>query len=303
MPVIHWAGWLETRERWIKEGMPPDINEHEYFNTVPQWYSIPVNKNLCPPFEEEVLQETDEYRIRKTGEGIVQQEWKNKSCIPHFVDFTLKTGKDWPEYKKRLQPHPDRIPTDIDLALKKAEESGLPVIFPTASLMGRIRNWMGIANMSYLMYDEPEVYADMMDTLTNLTCWTIDQILSKTTTRPDMAHGWEDICGKSGPLVSPALFRQYVAPGYRKIREKLEGHGVRILSIDSDGYVEPLVGLWLEAGVNCQFPIEIGTWNADPTEFRKKYGKELRIIGGFNKLVLEKGPMVKTILTRLTSGK
>lgn len=291
MPVIHWAGWSETRERWIKEGMPPDINEHRYFNTVPMWYDIPVNLNLYPVFEEEVLQETDEYRIRRTGEGIVQQEWKNKSCIPHFIDFTLKTGKNWPEYKKRLQPHPNRIPTDIDLDLKKAEESGLPIVFPTASMMGWIRNWMGIANMSYLMYDEPEIYADMIDTLANLTCWTIDQVLSKTTTRPDRAHGWEDICGKSGPLVSPAIFKRYVAPGYRKIREKLEGYGVRILSIDSDGYVEPLVGLWLEAGVNCQFPIEIGTWNADPMKFRKKYGKELRIIGGFNKLVLEKGPM------------
>jgi len=105
-----------------------------------------------------------------------------------------------------------------------------------------------------------------------------------------MAHGWEDICGKSGPLVGPEIFKSYVAPGYRKIREKLEVYGVGILSIDSDGDVAPLVGPWMECGVNGQFPIEIGTWNADPMEFRKKYGKELRIIGGFNKLVLEKGP-------------
>lgn len=37
-----------------------------------------------------------------------------------------------------------------------------------------------------------------------------------------------------------------------------------------------------------QFPVEPGTWKANPLEFRKKYGKELRIVGGFNKLVLEK---------------
>ena len=51
----------------------------------------------------------------------------------------------------------------------------------------------------------------------------------------------------------------------------------------------PLVPLWLEAGVNIQFPVEIGTWQADPMEFRKKWGKELRIIGGLDKLELEKG--------------
>jgi uroporphyrinogen decarboxylase len=42
--------------------------------------------------------------------------------------------------------------------------------------------------------------------------------------------------------------------------------------------------------VNVQFPVEIGTWNADPMAYRRRYGRELRIIGGFNKLVLEQGP-------------
>ena len=30
---------------------------------------------------------------------------------------------------------------------------------------------------------------------------------------PDMGFGWEDICGKSGPLVSPAIFDRSVASG------------------------------------------------------------------------------------------
>ncbi|MCX5642195.1 MAG: hypothetical protein NTY10_03020, partial [Candidatus Omnitrophica bacterium] len=257
---------------------PSDFDEREYFNARPHWTFVPVNLNLYPVFEEEILRETDAYRIRKTEEGIVQQEWKNKSCIPRFLEFTLKTARDWPEYKKRLQPHPDRIPSDISQHFKKAEESGLPIVFPSASLMGWIRDWMGIANMSYLMYDD-------------LTCWAIDQVFPKMKTKPDMAFGWEDICGKNGPLVSPAIFKRYVAPGYRKIRGKLEEFGVELLGVDCDGDVAPLLGPWLDSGVNCQFPIEIGTWNADPMECRKKYGKELRIVGGFNKLMLEKGPM------------
>ena len=34
------------------------------------------------------------------------------------------------------------------------------------------------------------------------------------------------------------------------------------------------------------FPIEIGTWQADPLEFRKLYGKELLMLGGFDKRIL-----------------
>jgi len=142
--------------------------------------------------------------------------------------------------------------------------------------------------MSYLMYDAPDVYADMVDTLAELSCWGIDQVIPRMARPPDMGFGWEDICGKNGPLVSPHIFDRCVAPGYRKIRRKLESYGVRLLGVDCDGFVEPLIPNWLAAGVNVQFPIEIGTWNADPMAVRKRFGKELRIVGGFNKLVLER---------------
>jgi uroporphyrinogen-III decarboxylase len=153
--------------------------------------------------------------------------------------------------------------------------------------MGWIRNWMGVENMSYLMHDDPDVYAEMVMTLADLTCWSLDQILPRI--EVDFGFGWEDICGRSGPLVSPDIFRRCVAPGYRKIREKLESYGVRLYGIDSDGDVAALVGPWLEAGVNVQFPVEVGVWKADGMVYRKRYGKELRIIGQFDKLAIERG--------------
>jgi len=143
--------------------------------------------------------------------------------------------------------------------------------------------------MSYLMYDAPDVYADMVDTISDLVCWGIDQVAPRMKQSPDLGQGWEDICFRTGPLVSPSIFDQHVAPGYRKIRRKLEAYGVTLYCIDSDGMVEPLVANWLEAGVNVQFPIEIGAWDADPHVIRRKFGQELRIIGGFNKLALEHG--------------
>ncbi|MCK4909803.1 MAG: hypothetical protein KAS70_07880 [Planctomycetes bacterium] len=178
----------------------------------------------------------------------------------------------------------------MDKQLAEAEALDCPISIEVGSMMGDIRDWMGVVNVSYLMHDDPDVYGDMVNTIADLTCWGVDQVVPKMKSKPDMGHGWEDICGKSGPLVSPKIFKKYVAPGYIKVRRKLEEYGIKLLSIDSDGDVEQLVGPWFEAGVNVQFPIEIGTWQADPMKYRKKYGKELRIIGGINKLELEKGP-------------
>lgn len=288
LPVIHWTAWPETFERWYKEGLPKGTDRYEFFNAVPNWAGVGVNLELYPVFEEEVLQDTDEFRIVRGGDGVIMQEWKRKSCIPHYIDFTLKEAKDWPQFKERLQPTPERVPENLDQQIAEAENSGLPILISTASMMGWIRNWMGVENMSYLMYDAPDVYRDMVNTLADLTCWGIDQVIPRMKTKPDLGFGWEDICGKTGPLVSPPIFEKCVAQGYRKIRAKLDEYGVKLYGLDSDGYVEPLVPNWMDAGVNVFFPIEPGTWGATPEHMRERFGKEMRIIGGFDKLVLEK---------------
>ena len=293
LPVIHWTEWTETRERWYGEGLPRDIDKRvgvrRFLGAVPHWESVGCSIGLFPCFEEEVLEETEEYRIFRDAEGVVKQDWKHKSCIPHYIDFTLKSAAEWPDFKRRLQVDPARIPEDLDERIRRVEASGNAIAIGGGSMMGWIRNWMGVENMSYLMYDDPDCYADMIDTLSDLVCWQIDQVVSRMKTLPDLCHGWEDICGKSGPLVSPAIFEKCVAEGYRKIRRKLDEYGIRLYSIDTDGDIKHLVAHWFDAGVNVQFPVEIGTWNADPMEYRRQLGKGLRIVGGFNKLVLEKG--------------
>lgn len=35
------------------------------------------------------------------------------------------------------------------------------------------------------------------------------------------------------------------------------------------------------------FPLEIGTWGADPVQYRQKYGKDLLIMGDFDKHLLQ----------------
>jgi uroporphyrinogen decarboxylase len=205
------------------------------------------------------------------------------------VDWTFKTADDWPRFKERLQIYPARVPKRLHEQIARAESSGLPIVIFAGSMMGWIRDWMGVENMAYLMFDSPDCFADIVDTLSDLVCWSIDQIVPRMSSKIDMAHGWEDIAGSSGPFVSPDIFDRLVAPGYRKIRSKLEEHDIDIYSIDSDGRVEPLIANWMAAGVNMQFPLEPGTWNCKPEEMRAKFGKELLIQGGFNKLVLERG--------------
>ena len=289
MPVVHWAQWGETHARWVSEGLPADKNVNEFFGVPGIWTGAWYDNALFPKFEWKLIEDRGDSHVFQDQTGVICQAWKKSSNIPHYMDFTLKTPQDWEKhYKWRLQPDPKRLPTPENLAnnIRHNNECGLPVAFGTGSLMGWIRDWMGVENLAYFQHDHPDVFKDMVDTIADLVCWSADQLLPHI--KADFGLGWEDICGRCGPFVSPDIFKKCVAPGYAKIRAKLEQHGVRLYGIDSDGDISALVGPWLDAGVNVQFPIEVGTWKADGMAFRKKYGRELRIIGHFDKMTLEK---------------
>jgi uroporphyrinogen decarboxylase len=285
MPVWHWAGWPETEKEWEEQGLEPGQNRHEYFNAGGLPWGVPVNLNLYPAFPTQTIEETPEYRIIQQGDGVIAKHWKDRSCIPQYLDFILTNRQAWEEqYKEKLQPNPARIASDFDAIAERMNASNRPLSVGTGSLVGWLRDWMGVVNFSYLQFDDPELLAEMVDTISDLVCWSLDIVLPKV--QVDMGWGWEDICGSSGPLISPEIFNAYVVPGYRKIADKLLEHGVQLYVVDSDGLIDDLLPGWFTGGVNVMFPVQIQPMGADPMAFRRQYGKGLRIIGGIDKLVL-----------------
>lgn len=115
----------------------------------------------------------------------------------------------------------------------------------------------------------------------------MDQILDVTPV--DMFLFWEDMAYKSAPLLSPAMARRYMLPRYRRVVDFLRSRGVRYIGLDSDGQVDPLIPVWLDAGLNYLYPFEVQA-GMDVIAVRKKYGKELRLMGGVDKRALAHGP-------------
>jgi hypothetical protein len=291
MPILHWGGWPETKVEWLRQGMPVDANECKFLNVTRSHMLMGTSVGLYPGFAEQVIEETTEYKIIRQSDGVIAQHWKTKSCIPHFIDFTIKgtDGTGWDEYKKRLQPDPRRInlfgsPAEEAVVAKNAT---CPVAVNTGSLMGCLRDWMGVENLAYMCYDNLDLLKEMCNTLTDLIVWGLDQFLP--TVKVDLGWGWEDICFRSGPLIYPDIFKEVVAPNHQRIANTLRTHGVDLYLVDCDGLVDALLPHWLDSGVNIMFPLEIGAWKADPADYRKRFGKNLRFYGGIDKLEIAKG--------------
>jgi uroporphyrinogen decarboxylase len=153
-------------------------------------------------------------------------------------------------------------------------------------MIGKIRDMLTFEGLAYATYDYPDMVEDMVETSCQLVENVLDQVLGQVDF--DYASGWEDICFKNGPIVSVEFFERVVVPRYKRIGDRLHKHGIDLWWIDCDGDVRPLLSGFLSAGVNCLFPYEVNSC-IHPAELLKQYGRELRLMGGIDKLEMIKG--------------
>lgn len=303
MPIVSFGYWGETVQKWADEGHITREKADGYCRygdnseadrAIMKRLGFDFNWNSCyggnvglyPAFDRKVLeQKADGGQVIRDEQGLIVLVKPGVVSIPAEIGTTLTDRDVWEkEYLPRLQWEAERIDTSLFESLKDDSQRQLPVGLHCGSLMGYMRNLLGVEELSYLYVDDPELYEEIANTLAGLCYQSVKAIL-ETGAKFDYAHFWEDICYKNGPLVSPDGFRQMIGPHYRKITNLLKEHGVDIVSVDCDGWIDALLPIWLENGVNTMFPIEVGTWNASIAPWREKYGKDLRGVGGMNKTV------------------
>jgi len=305
IPVVHFGYWKDTLEKWAGEGhlLPEEIEgwgdgtekdivlsaklgfDFNYHHTFRD--NSDVLSSLFPQFEREVLEELPNGQIKVLNSyGVIEIEKPGSISIPAEVDHLLKDRRSWEEhFKPRLLYSNERIEWERLEKLKQEDPTrDQPLGLFCGSLFGQIRNMMGIQGISYLLVDDEELYDEMVATVADL-CFTVTEKILMSGVGFDFAHFWEDIAFKTGPLISPAVFEEKIGPGYKRIADLVNQHGINLVSVDCDGKIDDLIPGWFENGVNTMFPIEVGTWEAQIQPWRERFGRELRGVGGMNKHV------------------
>jgi hypothetical protein len=310
LPLVHFGYWNELLDKWAAEGhiKPEESKAWSDGNAVDAVLSARLGfdfnwsktfgwqMRLFPPLKKRVIEERpDGTRLVLNEDGGYVIEKEGIVSIPTEVDHMLKGRKEWQEFfKPRLQFDNLRFTqteVTIDGVSKRFDDGGKELLLGErqqpyglycGSLLGVIRDWLGLVGMSYLMVDDEPLFDEIIETVANLSYQGVKAIL-ETGIRFDFAHFWEDIAYKNGPLVNPKMFSRKIGPHYRRITELLHSYGVTLVSLDCDGKIDALIPTWIENGVNIMFPIEVGTWDASLAPWREKYGRELRGVGGVNK--------------------
>ncbi len=296
--------WSETIDRWHREGLPLEVRNDvdvELYLGLEGWDCgewLPLHSGLWPPPPEKVIRREGNREIVEDGMGGVFMWSTNTSTPPHYIRCPLKNREDWEKLKPFFNSEtPGRFPLDWDEISEYYRERDYPVAIWNGSLYGWLRNWMGVHGISIAFYRDPDWVAEMMDTLVNL--WTSIIRKALRSVRVDCATWWEDMCYSRGPLLSVPHFEEFMVPRYKKVTGVLKEYGVDINVLDCDGDISLLVPGWLEAGINCMFPLE-ARFN-DIYRLRERFGRRILFMGGVDKFALIKGEgAIDKELERLT---
>jgi uroporphyrinogen decarboxylase len=158
-----------------------------------------------------------------------------------------------------------------------------------------LRALMGPEDVLYKFYDEPELIHDCMKTWFELADRVIGEhqkYLTQAGLTLEELFLAEDICYKSGPLISPDMIREFLFPYYQQLISNVKSRQIDksrhlYFQIDTDGFANSVIDVYREIGMDHMSPFEAAS-GCDVVEIGKKY-PELRMRGGIDKRILAAG--------------
>jgi uroporphyrinogen decarboxylase len=291
-PFWTWGAWPETLERWKREGYDPktfDLNMGADRRFAYSGWFFPN-----PPFEKRIVEENEQHVLYINHEGILMREFRNnpQSSMPQFVKFPAENREEFRQFwDQRMRPDlAQRIGPNWKDQLRAVRSKPYPLIVIAGrwgGFFGPLRNLVGVERLCTLFYDDPAFLEEMMDADADFVIAMMSHLLEVV--RVDAFGFWEDMAYRTAPLISPEMARRHMLPRYKRVTRFLREHGVPFVGLDSDGYMDPLIPMWMDAGLNFLYPFEVQA-GMDVLGVRKKYGRDLRIWGGVDKRALAHGP-------------
>lgn len=298
------GAWAQTRVRWQQEA-PDAVADFAW-----DWFCgedalgfdrrifIPVHFGFIPPYEHTVLERSDRYEIARNAKGIVTKALIEGSvgggrmCMDQYLRWPIAKPEDWPDVRRRLEAAiAARYPDDLDEHIAAWEGRECPLILgrncAANGFYWRARELLGTEALSFAWYDHPKLMHEIMEFFAHFIIETARPVLEKI--QIDYFCLNEDMSMKTGPLLSPATYREFIFPHLKRMVAFFRSHGTRYFAVDTDGDPTALIPLMMDAGVDTLWPIERAS-GVGPQELRKQFGRGLRLWGGVDKRVLPRGP-------------
>ena len=283
---------IPTMERWEQEGYPEGTDMSEYFGLdamLTGHWMMSYQFGVWPKNASTIVEETEEYVIRKDTLGALVQTHKSRRDYGgvHYLDFPVKDKATFDKVKPFYDPtDPGRVPSNWGEKVEQWAKRDYPLLFSIPGPFSFIRGLMGMEGLCIATHEQPALIEDMVEFLTAFVTESLDRALRDVEVDV-LLFGAEDMAYKNASMISPKSVRRFMFESYRRITESGLRNGARNIMLDSDGNVDELIPVWMDAGIQSLLPFEAAA-GMDPVGLRKKFPR-LGMMGGIDKRVLSKG--------------
>ena len=299
LPRWEWGFHKDTTDRWHREGLsarvPDEIGWTEFlgldrgggYANGSMAEKVGVNVELMPDFSGPIIEEDDRTITQMSEWGGVVRYSNVGESIPQYLSFGVKTHEDFARFRECWDPlKPARYPADWNERKARWKGRTYPISLFTYGWYGVLRELMGVKGLSIAFHED----AVLIDEICEFWGDFLLQVFGRALTEVDVDYAlfWEDLAFKTGPLLSPRHFRRYIVPHYKRVIDNFRKHGIKLFMVDSDGNIEDIIPLWIEAGINILGPFEVSA-GMDVVAVRKTYGKNLSLVGGIDKMEIARG--------------
>jgi len=284
---LGWWPWGGALDSWKRASGRTDLDVGKEFGYDAGFVNPALECGVFPHFDPITIEETDEHVVTRDWRGITLRNRRDGESMPEFLDYPVKTPADWERLKSerlRLDDADKRVTQNWDEFRARLARTGEAVqvgTFPWG-VFGTVRDLMGVEELLVGFYNEPDMIRDMMQHLTSLWLGIYERVAREV--QIDHFHIWEDMSGRQGSLIPPAMVEEFMMPCYDRIAAFARAHGVRVVSVDTDGDCHELVSIMMKHGVNMFFPFEVQAGN-DIEAYRRQY-PDLGIMCGLDKRAL-----------------
>jgi len=275
--------WTLTVDRWAAEGLPVCMTS--------AWMYPPAPDRTHAICNDLMTKQVYQYENYFGFDGIIRlffnMPWFRFSDGQPLV----RTAEDWEKLKQLVADELETCCTDEAIRSiygKYAEghnRGDYSIRFEIRGFFWTPRDLFGIEEHLMAFYEEPELMHDMNRFLLDVYLKYLDKIFDHI--QPDDLYISEDLSGANGPMISPAMFDEFVGDYYRQLIPFLKKKGVKNVLVDTDGDFKLLIPNFLSAGVEGFIPLDVNA-GMDIVELRKEY-PDLKLVGGFNKLCIAAG--------------
>jgi uroporphyrinogen decarboxylase len=253
---------------------------------------------------DETLEETDEYRVIRDGNGATKKYWKERSGVPEFLgEFAIRTRDQWDEHKHRLENIDGRVELDeLVQSSRQYRDADFFVCWGGYGFWEAARDLLGPEQLLMSVATDPRWVCEIMEYLETLFI-RVYEALRAAGAYMDGIFFYDDLAYRHGLFFSPASYREFLWPSHCRIFRRMHDDGLDVV-LHTCGNVNEAVPLLVEAGIDCLQPLEAKA-GMRLDALKSSFGTQLALMGNVDVMALrtnDRDVIRREVMTKLEIG-